>query len=708
MAGALIAAVFPGFFVASGSRVGRFLLGPAKDPRAPGAFHDLSLVALLAWVGLGADGLSSSAYGPEEAFRQLGDHRGLAVFIAAAMLATVVILSVSYTRIIEAFPSGGGGYLVVCKILGQGAGVVSGAALLVDYVLTITISIAAGVDAIFSMLPPGAHGARLAVGLAGLALLTVMNLRGVRESVRAITPVFALFLATHAILLAVAIGGNIPDAARVATEVRIDVADSFATLGAWGTVALLLRAYSLGAGSYTGIEAVSNGVATMREPRVATARRTMTLMGTSLALMASGLVLAYLLVGVGPVAGKTMNAVLVERVAGSWHVGGLPVGTAFVVLALASEAALLFIAAQAGFIAGPRVMANLAVDSWLPHRFSALSDRLTMRNGVLLMAIAAGVAYLYTDGSVSRLVVMYAINVFVTFFLATFAMALREWEGRRRAPGWRRRALPHAAAAALCAVVLVVTIFEKFLEGGWLTVLSTAAVVALCHTIRSHYQRVEGALSNLETVVPSARGIESLREAELSLDTSEEFAPSAIPGVLEHHSRHDPDPSRPIAVVFVGPYSGLGRLAVLTLGRMFPKHFGGIVFVSVAVVDSESFKGADQVAALEARGRESLVRYERYARARGYASASAMAVGTEVTVEAERIAAELSQRYPGALFVGGQLVFDHDSRWLRTLHNETAFMIQARLQRMGLPMIVLPVRIDLRAGTVLPLPGALR
>src|SRR5689334_11723808 len=132
----------------------RVLIGPAKDPRDPEAFHKLSLVALLAWVGLGADGLSSSAYGPDEAFRALGVHHGMAFFLALVTAATVFVISYGYSRIIEQFPSGGGGYVVASKLLSPTAGVVSGSALLVDYVLTITISIASGADAIFSFLPP--------------------------------------------------------------------------------------------------------------------------------------------------------------------------------------------------------------------------------------------------------------------------------------------------------------------------------------------------------------------------------------------------------------------------------------------------------------------------------------------------------------------------------------------------------------------------
>src|SRR6188768_2234257 len=256
-------------------RVRRVVLGAPKDVAEPHAFHKMSLIAFLAWVGLGADGLSSSAYGPEETFRQLGEHVGLAVFLAVAMIATVFIISYGYSRIIEQFPSGGGGYLVASKVLGGGAGVVAGSALLVDYVLTITISIAAGADAIFSFLPKHWSHIELGCSIAGIALLTLMNLRGIKESVTSIAPIFAVFLVTHAILLLAAIGSHVPQLPAVAGEVRANVGGTVSALGLFGTLALAMRAYSLGGGTYTGIEAVSNGVGIMREPRVQTAKRTM-------------------------------------------------------------------------------------------------------------------------------------------------------------------------------------------------------------------------------------------------------------------------------------------------------------------------------------------------------------------------------------------------------------------------------------------------
>jgi amino acid transporter len=673
-------------------RFREWLFGPARDVKAPDAFHKLSLVALLAWVGLGADGLSSSAYGPDESFRALGEHTGLAAFLALATALTVFIISYGYTRIIEQFPSGGGGYVVASKLLGPRAGLVSGSALLVDYVLTITISIASGAEAIFSFLPPGWIDAKLPVTFAGLALLTVLNIRGVKESVQAMVPVFAIFLITHAILLAVSIGGHLGEVGTVTHEVKSNIGRTTSALGLWATVQLFVRAYSMGGGTYTGIEAVSNGVAMMREPRVRTAKRTMFLMATSLAITAGGIMLAYLLMHARAEPGKTMNAVLLERVAGRWTLAGFHVGTGFVIVTLVSEAALLFVAAQAGFLDGPRVMANMAVDSWFPHRFAALSNRLAMRNGIVLMAVASLAALIYTRGDVSKLVVMYSINVFLTFSLSNLAM-VRFWiKHRKKHPDWLRHVPAHGLALALCLTILCITVVEKFTEGGWVTLLVTAALVWLCFTIRKYYQQVSQSVGRFNRELPSPEEVESTPSEDVLADT---LAFTERPDhVAEHHPPEEPDPQFPVAVLFVGSYSGLGRHAVQALLQMFPGHFHGVLFASIAVIDSESFKGPDEVADLEQRTRESLVRYERFARSVGLKSASLFCVGTEVPVEAERMATELAHRYPKALFVAGQLVFEEDTVWNRVLHNETAFIVQQRLQRSGLPMIVLPLMLQ--------------
>src|SRR5207302_502998 len=261
------------------------------------------------------------------------------------------------------------------------------------HISLISISIAAGGDAVFSVLPDGARWANLVVTglplklhieLLGVLVLVLLNLRGVKESVTVLMPIFLAFLLTHAVIIGTGIGLHLGRAQEVVQEVSTGLSHGMSTLGLGGLLLLFVRAYSLGGGTYTGIEAVSNGLQIMREPRVQTAKRTMAYMAISLAVTASGIILCYLLLDIHYAdPDHTMNSLLAAKVAGGVRLLGMPVGRWFVFLTLLSEALLLFVAAQAGFIDGPRVMANMAHDSWLPHRFSALSDRLTMQNGVL-------------------------------------------------------------------------------------------------------------------------------------------------------------------------------------------------------------------------------------------------------------------------------------------------------------------------------------
>jgi amino acid transporter len=699
-------------------KVRGLLFGTAKDVRSEQTFHSISLVAMLAWVGLGADGLSSSAYGPEAAFRELvagGEERAsLAVALALGTAVTVFVISYAYSRIIEHFPSGGGGYVVATKLLGPRFGVLSGSALLVDYALTITTSIASGGDAIFSMIPRAWFGSgaaqirpdevgswldpvqrtKLVIEILAIGFLTILNIRGVKESVQAILPIFMAFVVTHAILLGVAIFGHLGDIDAVAHQTRVNLGHTVASLGSLGALLLFVRAYSLGGGTYTGIEAVSNGIQIMREPKVRTAKRTMGLMATSLAITAGGIILAYLLVHAMPVEDKTMNAVLLERVAGRWHIGPWSIGGWFVTIALASEAGLLLIAAQAGFVDGPRVMANMAVDSWFPHRFAALSERLSMQNGVLLMALTSVVALFYTHGDVEKLVVMYSINVFLTFSLSNLGMT-RFWvRHRKEHADWYRHLPVHLIGLGLCLTILVVTVIEKFAAGGWLTLVVTGLLVILCLSIKRHYLRVLRAIRQLDIELPDPLASEVHTPAPPSVsELSASQGPAAI------------DRKWPVAVLFVGGYGGLGRHALLTLLRMFPGHFKGIVFVSVAVIDSGNFKGISEVHELERRTQEALDKYVKYAGWIGLPAESHFSTGIEVAVQAETIAVEVVQRYPKALFVAGQLIFEEDTFVTRALHNETAFMIQRRLQHAGVPMVVLPVRLNLREGPRLTSPS---
>src|SRR5882757_6866572 len=383
-------------------------IGRARNLSDKNLYHNLSLVALLAWVGLGADGLSSSCYGPEAAFTALADHTFLSLFVAAASVLTIVVICASYSQIIELFPTGGGGYLVASKLLSPTAGVVSGCALIGDYVLTIAISVASGADAVFSMLPLEWQIWKLKFSLGIIVFLTLLNLRGAKESVVLWVPIFFVFVLTYTFAIIWSVTAHFGDLPDIVHGVVLDVKTDTAEVGWFGLVAVLLRAYSLGAGTYTGIEAVSNGLNTLREPRVQTGKRTMIYMGASLSFVVGGLLLAYLLYHVTPTEGKTLNAVLFESLSVAWPAW---LSKTFVIAAMASSAALLLIAAQTGFFGGPRVLANMAVDRWMPTRFATLSDRLVTQNGVLLMGGAAlivtwVVSVFSAHGAVSVLVVL--------------------------------------------------------------------------------------------------------------------------------------------------------------------------------------------------------------------------------------------------------------------------------------------------------------
>ncbi len=646
------------------SRLRRLLLGAPRNIQDPNVYHHISLIAFLAWVGLGADGLSSSAYGPEETFRAIGEHHYLAVSLALATTLTVLIISLAYTQIIKRFPFGGGGYVVATKLLGARWGVVSGSALLVDYVLTISVSIAAAADATFSFLPPHWHGFKLPLEFAVIGLLTILNLRGVKESVTALAPIFLVFLFTHAFLIVGGVATHAFEVPRVMGEVKDGFSHGLGTIGLAGMFAIFVRAYSMGAGTYTGIEAVSNGLQIMREPKVETARRTMIYMSVSLALTAGGILLLYMLFHIAPEEGKTMNASLLERFAQGFP---SPLRHGFVWIALASESALLFVAAQAGFIDGPRVMANMATDSWLPHRFAQLSDRLSMQDGVLLMSAASIGTLIYTHGDITTLVTMYAINVFVTFSLSQASM-LRYWFARRRESGFKRGISIHGVALALCLAILVGNVYEKFQQGAWVTIVVTSFVVGLCIVIRRHYKKVRANLTRLDEIM------------------------NALPAhpVGEHGTL---SPKLPTAVLLVGAYSGLGIHQLLTIQRLFPGHYKNFVFLSVGVIDSATMKGVEEVEAVRAQTEQNLKRYVDLARRLGLAADYRMAIGTEAVAEAERLCVEVSREFPRAIFFAGKLVFEQERWYQRLLHNETAYQLQRRLQFAGLNAMVLPVRV---------------
>ncbi len=649
-------------------RVARAVLGGAKDPLSPGIFHTVSLIAFLAWVGLGADGLSSSCYGPEEAYLALGQERFLALYLVVAMALTVFVISTSYSQIIELFPTGGGGYLVATKLLGPLPGVVSGCALVFDYVLTIAISIASGADAIFSFVPGSWHAWKLAAIFAAVVGLILLNLRGVKESVVVLVPIFVGFLVTHAIVIATALVGH---AHALPPLVASAVHDTHREIGRLGFAAIaiaFLRAYSMGGGTYTGIEAVSNGLQILREPRVQTGKRTMLYMATSLAFTAGGILLAYLLLHIERQPGRTLNATLIDRIAGGWTIGGLRVGQGFLLFTLVSEGALLFVAAQAGFLDGPRVLANMALDSWVPHRFYQLSDRLVTKNGIVLMGSAALAVLLYTRGEVRLLVVLYAINVFLTFSLSQLGMCVHWVKERATERAWRRRLLVNGVGLALTSSILVATTFLKFEAGGWLTLVITAAFVVVCLAIRRHYRNVQHALRRLD----------------------EELVD--FPVVEAEHRALARDVTKPTAVILVSGYNGIGLHSVLALPSLFGNHFENFVFISVGVIDSSRFKGTAEMENLKESTEAMLQKYVDFVKRHGRYGEYWYALGTDAIDELEKLCARVHKTFRRSVFFAGKLVFSEENLLTRYLHNQAALTLERRLQFKGIPMVILPVR----------------
>ena len=649
-------------------KIRTFLLGAPRNLFDPRIHQHLALIAFFAWVGLGSDGLSSSCYGPEEAFLQLGTHQHLALYLGLAIVFTVFLISASYSQIIEQFPSGGGGYVVATKLLGPIPGVVSGGALVVDYVLTIAISVASGCDAIFSFLPPDLLAWKLTAEFAVVASLIFLNLRGVKESVLVLTPIFLAFIVTHVTLIlygVLAHGAQLPS--MLSSTVQ-ETRNATSELGLFGVMLVFMRAFSLGGGTFTGIEAVSNGVGILREPRVRTGQRTMLYMATSLAFTASGILICYLLNHVQHEEGKTLNASLWAILTRGWHLGSLDLSPAIVTVTQISEGALLFVAAQTGFHDGPRTLAAMATDHWVPKRFNHLSERLVTQNGVVAMGVAAAIVLAYTRGVVSLLVVMYSINVFLTFTLSQLGMA-RHWiEVRRQEQHWRRRLIVASVGALVTCAILIVTMTLKFEQGGWVTLVATSALIAVCFMIRRHYHRVRAMMGSLDETLTNL----PLPEPKQAPEISE-------PG--------------PTAIVLVESFAGLGIHTVLSIHRLFPRHFRNFVFVSVGLVDSAQFKGVTEMQALERKLENDLVQYVRFAQRLGVYAEFRHAIGVDLIEELERLCTDLVREFRRPVVFAGQLVFQRENLFTRSLHHETAFSIQRRLQFLGVQVIVLPIRV---------------
>ena len=645
------------------------IFGAPRDPLNPDTRHSIALIAFFAWVGLGADGLSSSCYGPEEAFIALGTHTHLGLYLAVATAATVFIISLAYNQVIELFPSGGGGYKVATKLIGPYTGLVSGAALIVDYVLTIAISIASGVDAVFSLLPISAQPFKISAGLMLIVLLMVLNLRGMKESIRTLMPIFLGFIVTHTFLIiygivvhAERLPSLIPDTLHATSQLSQEMGWVFVT-------ALFLRAYSLGGGTYTGIEAVSNNVNTLAEPRVKTGKWTMFYMSTSLAFMAGGIILLYLLWDVSRVDGQTLNAVTFKAIMSNWQLGGISLVPFLLPLVLALEGGLLFVAANTGFLGGPAVLANMAADQWVPHQFSYLSSRLVTKNGIVLMGLAALAVLMWSHGSVALLVVLYSINVFLTFSLSLLGLCIYWWRNRGVEYKWWWRLGLTLIGLFVTASILVVTLVEKFTEGGWVTILITSLVIGVGLLVRRHYDETR----------------QQLRKVD-ELFAAEEVPDIPAPPPL--------DPQQPTAVFMVGKSLGTGMHSLLWVQRLFPGNFKNFLFISIGEVDSQSYGGIGALDAMQHDVGANLNYYVRFCHSNGLAATSYHRYGTDIPAELTTLAKKVAEEFPNSVFFSSKLIFVHDNWITRLLHNQTAVAMQRRLHLQGMQMVILPMKVQ--------------
>jgi len=653
-------------------KVKNIFIGKSRDIKDNTIFHKLTLVAFFAWVGLGADGLSSSCYGPQEAFLALNGHVYLSIFVGLASAITIFIISASYSQIVELFPTGGGGYLVASKLLSPTAGMVSGCALLIDYVLTITVSIASGADAIFSLLPLEWHSYRLTFAVCAVVVMMILNMRGVKESILPLIPIFLLFLATHIFIIFYVFFKHSPELPQMATTMNFDFRSAVSQVGFFGVIFLILRAYSMGAGTYTGLEAVSNGIPVLRDPKVETAKKTMKYMAFSLAFIVLGLMLSYLFCKVSLEPGKTLNAVLFQRATQSWNADTAYI---FIFLALASEAALLFVGAQAGFLDGPRVLANMALDRWFPGRFSTLSDRLVAQNGIFIMSVLAVIIMFFTGGSVQLLVILYSINVFITFVLSQLGMVRHWWMSRSVVKAWYRKLFVNGIGLVLTASILISMIIFKFFEGGWVTLLITSILIASAIFIKRHYYKTIKILHRLNSLVSAAEAEASVKPANKAV------------GEIKF------DPKAKTAVLLASGFNGMGLHTLFGIMRLFGGAFKNFVFVEIGVVDTGNFKGAQELDHLQAKVNNDLGRYAALVNKSGFYAKAFSAMGVDVIEEVDKLSPKILEEFPNAVFFGGQLVFPEDSFILRMLHNHTVFTLQKRLYRQGTPFVILPIRV---------------
>ncbi|WP_431920423.1 APC family permease [Micromonospora wenchangensis] len=458
-------------------RVRRVLLGP---PLASAAVLHERMRKLVALPVLSSDLLSSVAYGPEALLTVLvlagSGALGLALPLSAGLVLLMVAVGISYRQTIPAYPHGAGSYLVAGDNLGVGAGLTAAAGLMLDYVLTVSVSIAAGVHAITSALP-GLTPFAVPLGVLVILLLLAGNLRGVRAAGHLfVLPTYAFVAAVLGLLVV----GYLRAAGRGFAPVAPPVVPATEGLG----LLLVLRAFASGAVSMTGIEAVSNAVPAFRTPEWRNARTTLAWMVAMLVVLFAGLTLLIHLAGLVPRPGETLLSQLARLT--------FPTGPWYAVVQ-ATTALILLLAANTAFNDFPRLLFFMARAGHAPRRFLHLGDRLAFGNGLVALAGTAVVVFVAFGGHTEKLIPLYAVGVFLAFTLSQSGMVVH-WR-RHRGGGWRRRALVNGVGATLSGLVLLTAAVAKFTEGAWVVVVAVPLLVLLFHRIHRHYRTLHAALA---------------------------------------------------------------------------------------------------------------------------------------------------------------------------------------------------------------------
>ena len=468
-----------------GTSFWNLLIGPPRSSRGSGKERITPVEGLSA---LSLDALTSVAYGPEAIILVLAVAGAgalhLVLPITIAIVALLAILVFSYRQVIDAYPNGGGAYAVSRANLGSHTSLVAAASLVVDYTLTVAVSIAAGVASLQSAFP-SLDGATIPLCLGILVLITVLNLRGLGETARAFLLPTLVFV--FGLLAIIAVGLIHPLGLH---ETQLGTSQTSTTGLKAVTVLLVLKAFSAGCSALTGVEAIANGVPLFREPRAVRAKRTELLLGIILGTMLIGLAVLAKRWNIGPRTGQTVLSQIMAMAVGRGWAYYIVSITITIVLALAADTSF----------GGLPVLASLvARDNYLPHLFTMRGDRQVFANGIGVLAVLSGALLIAVDGNTNTLIPLFAIGVFIGFTLAQTGLVVH-WS-RSRPSGWRRRAAINGLGAVITAIATVVFLISKFTEGAWVVVIAIPAFIVLFLRIHAYYERTRKELRLDETPV---------------------------------------------------------------------------------------------------------------------------------------------------------------------------------------------------------------